>query len=343
MFNLFGGKMSSDISPVVEAIKNNKKVTFFLGAGVSTSCGIPDFRSPDTGLYANLQRLNLPFPEAVFDLDYFREKPHAFYTLAHELYPGTFAPSKFHHLLRLFQDKGLLQRVYTQNIDTLERLAGIEDHYIVEAHGSFAKNHCIDCSHEMPTKEFKTHLAKGTVNCSKCNGYVKPDIVFFGEALPRRFFEQWDEDAANVEVAIVAGLSLTVHPFASLPSEVNKKSIRLLINKDPAGDLGRRKNDVVVLDDIDKTAQELAEALGWSEELDRLVSKATPKSAEDLAKKVAGEVAEEVTKGSGIDSKTNDEPAKDTKKEGKSETQAQKSEKDVAGDSVADDLAKLKI
>lgn len=102
-----------------------KKICLFTGAGVSTAAGIPDFRSPDTGLYSNLAKLNLPYAEAVFDIDFFKEDPQPFYTLAEELFPGKFAPTKFHYLVRILQEKNLLQRVYTQNIDILDRLAGV--------------------------------------------------------------------------------------------------------------------------------------------------------------------------------------------------------------------------
>src|SRR6266496_3375033 len=101
------------------------------GAGVSTSAGIPDFRSPDTGLYANLARLNLPFAEAVFDISYFRNNPLPFYTLAQELYPGKYRPTITHSFIRLLQDKGHLLKLFTQNIDCLEREAGVHDEYIV--------------------------------------------------------------------------------------------------------------------------------------------------------------------------------------------------------------------
>lgn len=321
------------LSPIVEAVKKNKKVCFFLGAGVSTSCGIPDFRSPKTGLYANLKKLNLPYPEAVFDIDYFREKPDAFYTLAHELYPGNFLPSKFHFLLKLFQDKKLLKRVYTQNIDTLERLAGIEDDYIVEAHGSFANNHCIDCHEEMSSEELKKHVFNREVNngiptCSKCKGFVKPDIVFFGENLPARFFSQWDEDCEDVDIAIVAGSSLTVYPFAGLPSEVGKNSIRLLVNREAVGDFKsrKRKNDILALEDCDYVAETLVDLLGWKLDLDQLIKTAKAEfestknekkpSAELDAKELASKIKKvELKDGDSAPTKKEDTDVKDLDEE----------------------------
>lgn len=109
------------------------------GAGIGTSAGIPDFRSPETGLYANLSRLNLPYAEAVFDITYFRTNPEPFYTLAQELYPGKFRPTITHSFIALLEKKGLLLKLFTQNIDCLEREAGVPDDKIIEAHGSFAK------------------------------------------------------------------------------------------------------------------------------------------------------------------------------------------------------------
>lgn len=279
-----GGKtdmQTKNLDTIVSCLKRkDAKVGFFVGAGISTNCGIPDFRSPETGLYSNLQKLNLPYPEAVFDIEYFRKKPKAFYTLAEELFPGKFVPSKFHYFIRLCQDNGILKRCYTQNIDTLERIAGVEDDKVLEAHGSFSANHCIDCNSEMSKMELRRYMDMNKIPiCAKCKGYVKPDIVFFGEALPSKMWDWWDEDINDIDVAIVAGTSLAVYPFASLPSEVGLKADRILINRELCGTFAHapRETDIVLLEDCDRIAELLCEKLGWSEDLEKLLEEGRQK------------------------------------------------------------------
>jgi NAD+-dependent protein deacetylase sirtuin 2 len=143
-----------------------KKIVTMVGAGISTSAGIPDFRSPSTGLYHNLMKYDLPYPEAIFDLDYFRKDPKPFFKLAKELYPGTFKPTPSHYFVKMLDQKGLLVRHYTQNIDTLDRIAGIDAEKIVEAHGTFYTGHCMDCR-EAHTMEWMR--GKLTGSCTKMN------------------------------------------------------------------------------------------------------------------------------------------------------------------------------
>jgi NAD-dependent SIR2 family protein deacetylase len=143
-----------------------------------------------TGLYDNLAKYELPKPTAVFDLDFFRENPKPFFQLARELYPGRFKPTITHYFLKLLADKGLLRRVYTQNIDTLERMAGVPSDLLVEAHGSFGSATCRVCgrkfgSEYVASKLFQVGIEGDEVvipRCDdeRCGGVVKPDIVFFG-------------------------------------------------------------------------------------------------------------------------------------------------------------------
>ncbi|OAA61694.1 sir2 family histone deacetylase [Niveomyces insectorum RCEF 264] len=136
------------------------RIVALVGAGMSTAAGIPDFRSPDTGLYANLQRLRLPYPEAVFSLDYFQEHPEPFYVLAQELHPaaGRFHPTLAHAFLALLAAKNHLALLFTQNIDCLERAAGVPADRLVEAHGSFATQRCIRCGHPFPDAAMQAHV-----------------------------------------------------------------------------------------------------------------------------------------------------------------------------------------
>ena len=214
--------------------------------------------------------MNLPYAEAVFDISYFRQNPLPFYTLAHELYPGRYRPTITHSFITLLHQKGLLLKLFTQNIDCLEREGGVPGDKIIEAHGSFATQRCIECKKEFPEDQMQEHVAKMEVpRCSKCNGLVKPDIVFFGEALPEAFHRN-RALPAEADLAIVLGTSLTVQPFASLPSFVGEQTPRLLINLEQVGGLGSRADDILLLGDCDSGVRKLAKALGWLDELEAL-------------------------------------------------------------------------
>jgi hypothetical protein len=104
----------------------------------------------------------LPHPQAIFEIGFFKENPTPFFTLAKELYPGSFKPTPCHYFIKLLEEKGLLLRHYTQNIDTLERVAGIEGDKLVEAHGTFHAAHCIGCR-----KEYTQEWIKGALNLQK--------------------------------------------------------------------------------------------------------------------------------------------------------------------------------
>ncbi|KAI1229605.1 hypothetical protein IHE44_0011796 [Lamprotornis superbus] len=222
-----------------------------VGAGISTSAGIPDFRSPGTGLYSNLQSYDLPYPEAIFEIGFFKKHPEPFFALARELYPGQFKPTVCHYFMRLLQDKGLLLRCYTQNIDTLERVAGLDPELLVEAHGTFFTSHCLrpSCRQRYGLAWMRERIFSSLVpKCEKCQGLVKPDIVFFGESLPSRFFALLESDFEKVDLLLIMGTSLQVQPFASLISR-----------------------DVAWLGDCNSGCLALAELLGWKEELEELV------------------------------------------------------------------------
>ncbi|KAL8408243.1 hypothetical protein RB594_006878 [Gaeumannomyces avenae] len=247
-----------------------RRIIVLTGAGISTAAGIPDFRSPGTGLYSNLERLNLPHAEAVFDIEYFREHPEPFYYLAKELYPGNFYPTLSHAFIALLHKKGLLHVDFTQNIDCLERHAGVPDSRIVEAHGSFATQRCIDCRAEFDGDRMRKHVEDGVVpHCDECNGLVKPDIVFFGEPLPAGFREN-SHKVVMTDAVIIIGTSLSVYPFAGLADMVPAGVPRLLLNKQRVHRVGDRSDDVVEIGPCDDGVRRLADLLGWRDELEAL-------------------------------------------------------------------------
>ena len=175
-------------------------------------------------------------------------------------------------------------KLFTQNIDCLERDAGIPEDKIVEAHGSFARQSCIECHSSYPEDFMKQAIAAREVpHCQtpQCNGIVKPDIVFFGEQLPENF-QRNKEVPREADLCIVMGTSLTVQPFASLPGFCGDHVPRVLINLERVGGLGSRTDDVLLLGNCDAGVRKLASALGWEEELDLLWGGTRPDTKRDM-------------------------------------------------------------
>jgi hypothetical protein len=131
----------SSLDDAAALINNSHRILVLTGAGISVSCGIPDFRSED-GIYARLklEYPELPDPHAMFDLQFFQHDPRPFFRFAKELFPGNYSPSPSHNFIAQLEKSGKLLRNYTQNIDTLEESAGISR--VVYCHGSFSHASC---------------------------------------------------------------------------------------------------------------------------------------------------------------------------------------------------------
>jgi NAD-dependent SIR2 family protein deacetylase len=257
-----------------------------VGAGASCSAGIPDFRTPGTGLYDKLGKYDLPVPEAIFDLDYYtKTTPLPFVDLCHSIWPGQETgpkPTPTHHFLKLLEEKQLLGRIYTQNIDGLEALAGISTDKLVECHGHFRSASCVNrkCKHKMPIEDCrKAMVGEGNAPvCQKCGSLVKPDIVFFGEEMPSRFQELIDKDMDHCDLLLVFGTSLLVMPVAGIPSWVAPICPRVLFNLEPAwgigigGGRGRRqqRDDLFLQGDCDDSVQTVCDLAGWKEDLETI-------------------------------------------------------------------------
>ena len=217
---------------LIEAIGNARQVGCLTGAGVSTLCGIPDFRGPD-GLYRH------PNAERIFDIDWFDRDPSVYYRGCADLVYGLgrFSPGPVHRALKHLEDLGLLGGIATQNIDMLHQKAGSSRVY--EVHGSPLRHHCRRCGDEKGFDEilamradlqarFPDDAAAQVPRCA-CGGAYKPDITFFGEMLPEAAFASAQALAARSDVFLVLGTSLTVFPAASLPRETLQAGGRVFI------------------------------------------------------------------------------------------------------------------
>ena len=195
---------------LIKALKGAKHVGCLTGAGVSTLCGIPDFRGPQ-GLYKQKDA------ERIFDIDWFDRDPSIYYNGCAELVYGLdkFQPGPVHQALKRLEDLGILKGIATQNIDMLHQKVGSSNVY--EVHGSPILHHCRQCGDQKTFEEVLAMLKKGGIPKCRCGGTYKPDITFFGESLPEEAFTASQSLAIKSDVFLVLGTSLTVFPAAGLP------------------------------------------------------------------------------------------------------------------------------
>ncbi|GIY22981.1 NAD-dependent protein deacetylase sirtuin-1 [Caerostris darwini] len=251
------------IDDVVHLLRTCKKIIVLTGAGVSVSCGIPDFRSRD-GIYSRLSKdyPELRDPQSMFDIEYFKRDPRPFFKFAKEIYPGQFQPSPSHRFIRVLEKQGKLLRNYSQNIDTLEHAAGIQN--VITCHGSFATATCTGCRYQVDSSVIKEDIFNQTIPyCVHCpteepRGIMKPDIVFFGEGLSDEFHECLNEDKDVCDLLIVIGSSLKVRPVACIPTSIPNHVPQILINREP---LKHLTFDIELLGNCDVIIGELCQRL----------------------------------------------------------------------------------
>jgi NAD-dependent deacetylase len=203
---------------LAELIREARSVVALTGAGISVPSGIPDFRTPRTGLW---ERVN---PMEVAHIDAFREDPVRFWSFYGERFAtlGEKQPNGAHRALVALEERGLLDGVVTQNIDMLHRRAGTRE--LVEVHGSIATCSCPRCGGEegggVELEQVRVRLAadaEGVPRCAECHGPLKPDVVLFGELLDPVALERARELCEGAELLLCIGSSLEVHPVAGLP------------------------------------------------------------------------------------------------------------------------------
>ncbi len=209
---------------LAELIRESRCTVALTGAGVSVPSGIPDFRTPETGLWANVD------PMEVAHIDVFERDPARFWSYYrprfHEL--GDKRPNGAHRALAELERRGLIEGVITQNIDRLHRAGGSQN--VVEVHGSIETSSCTRCAAAFEIDEVDALFdAAGVAVCSSCGGAVKPDVVLFGELLPESAMARARGLAERAELMLCVGSSLAVHPVAGLPQLTLERGGRLAI------------------------------------------------------------------------------------------------------------------
>lgn len=342
----------NSVDDAVQLLQTSRNIVVLTGAGISTSLGIPDFRSKDTGLYTRLEHLGLSDPQEVFDIDVFRDDPSIFYSVARDILPATDRFTPTHAFIAMLQQRGKLLTNYSQNIDNLEAKAGILPEKLVQCHGSFATASCVVCGYKVDGESIFPTIKAGEIpHCPECaakqraaaggstgngrkrkagaglsrsssrNGHgsrslsrgaspatdaprprgrpprggrskirrlnrrgsgassgsseqeenfsvdgpgvgvMKPDITFFGEALPDEFSQRLTQhDRDRVDLVVVIGTSLKVAPVSEVVPFMPPHVPQIYISRTPVKHINF---DIDLLGDCDVVVAELCRRLGW--------------------------------------------------------------------------------
>ena len=192
-------------------LQKARRVAVLTGAGISTNAGIPDFRGPN-GLYIT-KRYD---PEKVFDINYFYHDPKPFFDFARDFVglEQTLKPTYAHQFLAQLEKQQKLVGIVTQNIDSLHHQAGSRN--VLEMHGSFWQSFCLDCQKKYSYEDLKVKLSQESIPRCDCSGIIKPDIVFFGEAV--KCLPEAQKLAVHADLFFVIGTSCVVYPAAMIPT-----------------------------------------------------------------------------------------------------------------------------
>lgn len=206
-----GRVAAGGVLALADLVRGAGSVVALTGAGISVPSGIPDFRSPGTGLWENVD------PMEVAHIDAWRADPERFWGFYGDRFQtlGDKLPNAAHEALVELEVRGLLEAVVTQNIDMLHRRAGTRD--LLEVHGSIASCSCLACGERYGLDEVMARLGDATVPDCACGRPLKPDVVLFGEFLPEAALQRATDLAAAADLLLCIGSSLEVYPIAQLP------------------------------------------------------------------------------------------------------------------------------
>ncbi len=208
-----------------------ERIVGFTGAGISTECGIPDFRSPG-GIWSKYKPIDfqtfLASPEMRREglFRYLKIKEHV----------GEVQPGRGHLALAELARNGRLTHIVTQNIDGLHQASGVSEEQIIELHGNGTYAKCLDCGarHELDWVASELDRNPGAPACMKCSGIVKTATISFGQAMPEAEMIRAEAATLQCDLFMVIGSSLVVQPAAGFPVIAKQNGARLvIINREP--------------------------------------------------------------------------------------------------------------
>jgi NAD-dependent deacetylase len=215
------------IGCVAGMITKTENVVIFTGAGVSTESGIPDFRSPG-GFWTKFDPDDFTIDKYLTSLETRRKQWH--FLLSGDLFKEA-RPNTAHEAIADLERLGRLNCVITQNIDNLHQKAGNDPTKVFELHGNMRWIRCLDCGERYPIEEIlrKNQGSEEVPVCGNCAGILKPDVIFFGEALSEETLQEATRRASCCDLLIVVGSSLVVYPAAYMPLYAKQTGAGLVI------------------------------------------------------------------------------------------------------------------
>jgi NAD-dependent deacetylase len=210
-----------------EIVEAAEIVVPFTGAGISTECGIPDFRSPG-GIWTKYQPI--PFDEFLASQEARNESWRRRFAMAEQL--GAARPGRGHRALASLYRAGKVPAVVTQNIDNLHQDSGIAAEHVVELHGNTTYASCLDCARRFELEWVKQRMAVANgcaPDCPGCGGYVKTATISFGQAMPDAAMQRAQDLTLSCDLFLAIGSSLVVWPAAGFPLLAKRNGARLVI------------------------------------------------------------------------------------------------------------------
>jgi NAD-dependent deacetylase len=215
-----------------QLLERASNIVFFTGAGISTESGIPDFRSPGTGLWNKIKPIE--FQDFISSEDARTEHWRRRFTGERPM--ETAEPSRGHEAIARLVEEGLCSAVITQNIDNLHQNSGVADDKVIELHGNATYASCLSCGtrYEMADVEQQFHQHGRVDACSRCGGIIKSATISFGQAMPELAMRRAQAATEACDVMVVVGSSLVVYPAAGFPEYAKQLGAKLaILNREP--------------------------------------------------------------------------------------------------------------